>query len=63
MMTYIGYVKLEGIDEPRFFETEAESYALAVLAIENYYEDYIIEELAITDHVIGFKEVKAAVYC
>lgn len=62
-MTYIGYVKLEGIDEPRFFTTEAESYALAVLAIENYYDDYVIEELTITDHVMGFQETKVTMYC
>ena len=61
-MTYIGYVKLED-ESARFFQVEAESYALAVLAIENYYSDYIIEELAITDHVIDSPGVKVAVYC
>ena len=61
-MTYIGYVKLEN-DSTRPFQVEAESYAIAVLAVENYYSDYVIEELAITDHVIDSPGVKVAVYC
>lgn len=60
-MTYIGYVKLEE-GSTRFFEVEAESYATAVLAIEDHYSDYVIEELAITDHVLDLPGVKA-IYC